>query len=59
MEHVFNGKAAQGLFPENLRWVSPGHQAYQILHLAFTIAPLLAGLDILVDWEAPPSFVRQ
>jgi hypothetical protein len=31
------------------------HQAYQILHLGFTIAPILAGLDkffnVLADWE--------
>jgi hypothetical protein len=31
------------------------HQAYQILHLGFTIAPILAGLDkffnLLTNWE--------
>jgi hypothetical protein len=31
------------------------HQAYQILHLGFTIAPIVAGLDkffnLLADWE--------
>jgi hypothetical protein len=35
--------------------VSPTYQAYQILHVAFTIAPLLAGLDkffhFLVNWD--------
>lgn len=32
----------------------PSHQAYQILHLGFTVLPILAGLDkffgILADW---------
>ena len=34
---------------------SPSYQAYQILHVAFVIAPVLAGLDkffhILVNWD--------
>jgi hypothetical protein len=34
---------------------SRSHQAYQILHIAFTIAPILAGLDkffnLLTNWE--------
>jgi hypothetical protein len=34
---------------------SPAYQAYQILHLAFVVAPLIAGLDkffhILVNWD--------
>ena len=33
----------------------PAAQAYRILHLGFTVAPILAGLDkftnLLVDWE--------
>jgi len=33
----------------------PAFQAYQILHLAFTVAPVLAGLDkffhLLVNWD--------
>ena len=33
----------------------PGYGAYQILHLAFTVAPLLAGLDkffhLMVNWD--------
>jgi len=35
---------------------SPTFQAYQILHWAFVVAPLLAGLDkffnLMVDWSA-------
>jgi hypothetical protein len=34
--------------------VRPSRQAYQILHFAFTVAPVIAGLDkffnLLVDW---------
>lgn len=34
---------------------SPSYQAYQILHVAFTIAPILAGLDkflgLLTNWD--------
>ena len=39
------------------RWTSgsPGYQAYQILHVAFVIAPVIAGLDkffhLLVNWD--------
>ena len=38
-----------------VRTSSPSYQAYQILHLAFTIAPVIAGLDkfthFLVNWD--------
>src|ERR1051325_3759569 len=34
---------------------NPVYQAYQILHIAFTVAPIVAGLDkfahLLVDWD--------
>ena len=34
---------------------SPSYQAYQILHLAFVVAPVVAGLDkffhLLVNWD--------
>jgi uncharacterized membrane protein YphA (DoxX/SURF4 family) len=39
------------------RWThgSPGYQAYQILHVAFVVAPVIAGLDkffhLLVNWD--------
>src|ERR1051325_7812634 len=40
----------------------PSRQAYQILHFAFTVAPLIAGLDkffnLLVNWtQYLPPFV--
>src|SRR5213594_1732238 len=38
-----------------IRTQSPAYQAYQILHLAFTVAPILAGVDkffhFLVNWD--------
>jgi hypothetical protein len=34
---------------------APAYQAYQILHVAFTVAPIIAGLDkflhVLVNWD--------
>src|SRR5262245_16445417 len=34
---------------------NPAYQAYQILHVAFVVAPLIAGIDkftkLLVDWD--------
>jgi hypothetical protein len=38
-----------------VRTSSPSYQAYQILHIAFTVAPVVAGLDkfthFLVNWD--------
>ena len=38
-----------------IRTANPSYQAYRILHLAFTIAPLVAGADkffhFLVNWD--------
>src|SRR5437660_8633176 len=38
-----------------VRVSSPSYQAFQILHVAFTVAPVVAGLDkffhVLVDWD--------
>src|SRR5438105_2702676 len=38
-----------------VRVSSPSYQAYQILHFAFTVAPIVAGLDkffhFLVNWD--------
>jgi hypothetical protein len=40
---------------------SPTYQAYQILHIAFTVAPILAGLDkflhVMTNWDKylPPA----
>src|SRR4030095_3273333 len=39
----------------SVRVSSPSYQAFQILHVAFTVAPIVAGLDkffhVLVDWD--------
>src|SRR6188508_1102348 len=44
---TFSGSAADT--------ASPAYQAYQILRLGFTVAPIIAGLDkflhLLVDWD--------
>ena len=42
----------------------PAYQAYQILHVGFVVAPIVAGLDkffnLLVNWEQYlPSFVNR
>lgn len=52
---------AEGAFAENIHGKtgvitsSPTYQAYQILHFAFVVAPILAGLDkffhLLVNWD--------
>src|SRR3712207_5400827 len=64
MEHIFNSNAAADFSSATeTRVTSPGRQAYQILHLGFTVAPILAGLDkffnLLVNWEQYlPPFVN-
>jgi hypothetical protein len=56
MEQIFNGTSAADFSTDaEARVSSPSRQAYQILHLAFTVAPILAGLDkffsLLVNWD--------
>lgn len=60
MEQIINDNA---VFAENAAtvkddiadWSNPGYQAFQILRIGFTVAPILAGLDkflhLLVDWD--------
>lgn len=63
MEHIFDSETEASFSSStDVRVTSPGYQAYQILHLGFTLAPILAGLDkffnLLVNWEQYlPSFV--
>jgi hypothetical protein len=59
MEHA---QSITGSFPRATTVAQPSRQAYQILHLAFTVAPLIAGLDkffnLLVNWtQYLPGFV--
>jgi hypothetical protein len=39
----------------NVRVTSPTYQGYQILHIAYTVAPIIAGVDkffhFLVNWD--------
>jgi hypothetical protein len=56
MEQIFNGTSEAAFSSDTeTRVSSPSRQAYQILHLGFTVAPILAGLDkffnLLVNWD--------
>ena len=63
MEHIYETPAGINSFAEAKTDASrPAYQAYQILHVGFTVAPIVAGLDkffnLLVNWEQYlPSFV--
>ena len=64
MEHIYSSASVAGLSSDaETRVSSPGYQAYRILHLGFTVAPIVAGLDkffnLLVDWDKYlPPFVN-
>ena len=55
MEHIIDIPTRIDSFTEAGTDVEPGYQAYQILHIGFTVAPIVAGLDkffnLLVNWE--------
>ena len=55
MEKVLNSEAAFSEVSEKADIKNPGYQAFQILRIGFTVAPILAGLDkflhLLVDWD--------
>lgn len=63
MEHIYENPAGMNSFTDaNTDASRPAYQAYQILHVGFTVAPIVAGLDkffnLLVNWEQYlPSFV--
>ena len=65
MEHIVSGASATDFSSDTeTRVSSPSRQAYQILHLGFAVAPILAGLDkffnLLVNWEQYlPPFVNR
>ncbi|HET6892858.1 MAG TPA: hypothetical protein VFH31_17265 [Pyrinomonadaceae bacterium] len=65
MEHFLDSTTQFGSLNETRADVSaPGYQAYQILRLGFTVAPIVAGLDkffnLLVNWEQYlPAFVNK
>ena len=64
MEHILKGTSEAAFSSKTeTRVSSPSRQAYQILHLGFTVAPILAGLDkffnLLVNWDQYlPPFVN-
>lgn len=63
MQHIYETPAGMNSFTDAKTDASrPAYQAYQILHVGFTVAPIVAGLDkffnLLVNWEQYlPSFV--
>lgn len=64
MEHVVDSPTAaiRTVRPE-ARVSTPSYQAYQILHLGFAVAPIVAGLDkffhFLVNWDQYlPQFIN-
>jgi uncharacterized membrane protein YphA (DoxX/SURF4 family) len=56
MVNVAHSGPYSGMYIDREQLANPTYQAYQILHLAFVIAPVVAGLDkffhLLVDWDA-------
>ncbi len=64
MEHVFDNRTEIGsLRKTKVEAARPGYQAYQILRVGFTVAPILFGLDkffnLMVNWEQYlPPFVN-
>jgi len=56
MEHIFDNTARIGIGSGVQTDVSDaGYEAYRILHVAFIVAPIVAGVDkffnLLVNWE--------
>ncbi|HEX3251601.1 MAG TPA: hypothetical protein VHS05_19350 [Pyrinomonadaceae bacterium] len=56
MAHALNNSAEIASFDSgNVAATHPSYQAYQILRLGFTVAPIVAGLDkffhLLVNWD--------
>lgn len=65
MEHIFDQTTIAAKTPaiKETDASKPSYQAYQILHLGFTVAPIAAGLDkffnLLVNWDQYlPPFVN-
>ena len=64
MAHAINTSAGiTSINSESVAATQPSYQAYQILRTAFTVAPIVAGLDkffhLLVNWDQYlPAFVN-
>jgi len=66
MEHIIDNSARISRTNTQASAGASGHayQAYQILHVGFVVAPIIAGLDkffnLLVNWEQYlPSFINK
>jgi hypothetical protein len=65
MEHIIDSpRRISSLAETRVKADGSAYQAYQILHLGFTVAPIVAGLDkffnLLVNWEQYlPPFVNK
>ena len=55
MDHIIESPTRIDTFAKTRADTEPSYQAYQILHIGFTVAPIVAGLDkffnFLVNWE--------
>lgn len=63
METILNQEAAISSDSRADDLASPAYQAYEILHIGFTVAPIIAGVDkflgLLVNWDQYlPGFVN-
>lgn len=63
MEHIYSNATNINPTAASVDTARPTYQAYQILHVGFTIAPIVAGIDkylnLLVDWDKYlPPFVN-
>ena len=63
MEHIIDNPRITSFTEASVDASRPAYQAYQILRLGFTVAPIVAGLDkffnLLVNWEQYlPRFVN-
>jgi hypothetical protein len=64
MAQALSGSAGvSSIHSQSISEAGPGYQAFQILRLGFTVAPIVAGLDkffhLLVNWDQYlPAFVN-
>lgn len=66
MEHIIDSptRISRNQTQTNAEASSPAYQAYQILHVGFVVAPIVAGADkffnLLVNWDQYlPSFMNK
>ena len=66
MEHIIDDRIRTSSRTQNTEADAsgPAYEAYQILHVGFVVAPIVAGLDkffnLLVNWEQYlPAFINK